>query len=77
MVQFGSIEQTTFSRASLRGWADLYAWQLDRASRTPLSRQIYMQVRSAVLSGALRAMARACPHRAPWHQNSAWRGHPW
>ena len=36
-----------------RGWADLYAWQLDRASRTPLTRQIYMQVRSAVLSGAL------------------------
>jgi hypothetical protein len=28
-------------------WGDLYAWQLDRASRTPLSRQIYMQVRSA------------------------------
>jgi GntR family transcriptional regulator / MocR family aminotransferase len=34
-----------------RGWADLYAWQLDRASRTPLTRQIYMQVRSAALSG--------------------------
>src|SRR5215831_12910470 len=41
-----------------QGWADLYAWQLDRASRTPLSRQIYMQVRSAVLSGALRAGTR-------------------
>src|ERR1700726_4702159 len=38
---------------TLRGWADLYAWQLDRASRTPLTRQIYMQVRSAVLSCAL------------------------
>jgi GntR family transcriptional regulator / MocR family aminotransferase len=36
-----------------RGWADLYAWQLDRGSCTPLTRQIYMQVRSAVLSGAL------------------------
>ena len=35
------------------GWADLYAWQLDRASRTSLTRQIYTQVRSAVLSGAL------------------------
>jgi hypothetical protein len=33
-----------------RGWADLYAWQLERGSRTPLTRQIYMQVRSAVLS---------------------------
>ena len=36
------------------GWADLYGWQLDRASRTPLTRQIYIQVRAAVLSGALR-----------------------
>ena len=44
--------------ASLHGWADLYAWQLDRGSRTPLSRQIYMQVRSAVLSGALAAGTR-------------------
>jgi len=41
-----------------RGWADLYAWQLDRANGRPLSRQIYMQVRSAVLSGALRAGTR-------------------
>lgn len=47
-----------------RGWADLYAWQLDRASRTPLSRQIYMQVRSAVLSGALRAGTRVPSSRA-------------
>jgi GntR family transcriptional regulator / MocR family aminotransferase len=35
------------------GWADLHAWRLDRASRTPLTRQIYIQVRSAVLSGVL------------------------
>jgi len=41
-----------------QGWADLYGWQLDRTSRTPLSRQIYMQVRSAVLSGVLRAGTR-------------------
>src|ERR1700758_4847995 len=47
-----------------QGWADLSAWQLDRASRTPLSRQIYMQVRSAVLSGALRAGTRVPSSRA-------------
>jgi GntR family transcriptional regulator/MocR family aminotransferase len=41
-----------------RGWADLYAWQLDRTSRTRLTRQIYMQVRSAVMSGALGPGAR-------------------
>src|SRR5436305_10254892 len=46
------------------GWADLYAWRLDRASRTPLTRQIYMQVRSAVLSGALRPGTRVPSSRA-------------
>jgi len=49
---------------TLSGWADLYAWQLDRASRTPLTRQIYMQVRSAVLSGALRPGTRMPSSRA-------------
>jgi GntR family transcriptional regulator/MocR family aminotransferase len=47
-----------------RGWADLYAWQLDRRNRTPLTRQIYMQVRSAVLSGALRPGTRVPSSRA-------------
>jgi GntR family transcriptional regulator/MocR family aminotransferase len=67
MVQFCSMEQTTF-KATLKppseGWAELYAWQLDRASRTPLSRQLYAQVRSAVLSGALRAGTRMPSSRA-------------
>jgi GntR family transcriptional regulator/MocR family aminotransferase len=49
---------------TLRGWADVYVWQLDRASRTPLTRQIYMQVRSAVLSGALRPGTRMPSSRA-------------
>src|SRR3984957_2973735 len=49
---------------TLPGWADLYAWQLDRASRTPLTRQIYMQVRAAVLSGALRPGTRMPSSRA-------------
>jgi GntR family transcriptional regulator/MocR family aminotransferase len=57
------MEQTT-SRTPAEGWADLYAWQLDRASRTPLARQIYMQVRVAVLSGALRAGTRVPSSRA-------------
>ena len=47
-----------------QGWADLYAWQLDPASRAPLSRQIYTQVRSAVLSGTLRAGTRVPSSRA-------------
>ena len=59
---------------TLRGWADLYVWQLDRASRTPLTRQIYMQVRSAVLSGALRAGTRVPSSRdSRRRQTGVWR----
>jgi GntR family transcriptional regulator/MocR family aminotransferase len=36
------------------GWADLYDWRLERNGGVPLFRQVYAQVRSAVLSGALR-----------------------
>ena len=67
MVQFCSMEQTTsttFRMPPSRGYADLHAWRLDRASRTPLSRQLYAQVRSAVLSGALRAGTRMPSTRA-------------
>ena len=35
------------------GWADLYAWDVDRASATPLFRQIYMQMRFAIVSRTL------------------------
>jgi GntR family transcriptional regulator / MocR family aminotransferase len=35
------------------GWGDLHDWQVDRRSAIPLFRQIYMQIRSAALAGAL------------------------
>jgi GntR family transcriptional regulator / MocR family aminotransferase len=35
------------------GWGKLFGWQVDRRSATPVVRQIYLQVRSAVLAGAL------------------------
>jgi GntR family transcriptional regulator / MocR family aminotransferase len=37
-----------------RSWANLYAWQLTRDGDAPLFRQIYRQLRSAILSQALR-----------------------
>ena len=37
-----------------QGWADLYAFQLERSGDTPLFRQIYAQTRSAILSRKLR-----------------------
>jgi GntR family transcriptional regulator / MocR family aminotransferase len=35
------------------GWSNFYGWRVERRSGTPLSRQIYMQVRGAVLNGVL------------------------
>jgi GntR family transcriptional regulator / MocR family aminotransferase len=37
-----------------RSWANLYAWQLARTGDAPLFRQIYLQLRSAILSQSLR-----------------------
>jgi GntR family transcriptional regulator/MocR family aminotransferase len=46
------------------GWADLHGWRLDRGGDVPLVRQIYGQVRSAVLSGTLRAGTKLPSSRA-------------
>src|SRR5215469_5103094 len=47
-----------------RGWADLYQWQLDRSTGTPVFRQIYIQIRAAVLSGVLRPATKLPSSRA-------------
>ena len=39
---------------SRQSWADFYAVEVDRAADAPVFRQIYLQLRSAILSGALR-----------------------
>ncbi|MGY8663684.1 PLP-dependent aminotransferase family protein [Bradyrhizobium sp. UFLA05-109] len=39
---------------SRQSWAELYAFEVDRAADTPVFRQIYLRLRSAILSGALR-----------------------
>ena len=38
---------------AVAGWADLYAWHVDRGTDTPLFRQVYVQIRSAILSRSL------------------------
>jgi GntR family transcriptional regulator/MocR family aminotransferase len=58
------IRHTTFPIAHLtfrktpvksrQGWAGLYAFEVDRAADAPVFRQVYLQLRSAILSGALR-----------------------
>jgi GntR family transcriptional regulator / MocR family aminotransferase len=39
--------------ARAAGWGELYAWQVDRGGGTPLFRQLYLQIRAAVLSRRL------------------------
>src|SRR5262245_42642797 len=53
-VHFLLIKQTTYAMARNNGWADLYAWHVDRASETPLFRQVYQAIRGAILSQTLR-----------------------
>jgi GntR family transcriptional regulator / MocR family aminotransferase len=39
---------------SRQSWAELYAFEVDRAGDAPVFRQIYLRLRSAILSGTLR-----------------------
>jgi GntR family transcriptional regulator / MocR family aminotransferase len=39
---------------SRQSWAELYAFEVDRAADAPVFRQLYLQLRSAILSGRLR-----------------------
>ena len=39
---------------SRQSWADLYAFEVIRESDTPLFRQVYLQLRAAILSRRLR-----------------------
>jgi GntR family transcriptional regulator/MocR family aminotransferase len=43
---------------SRHSWAQLYALEVNRAADAPVFRQIYQQLRSAILSGALRPAAK-------------------
>jgi len=49
---FRSFRKTAMK--SRPGWAALYAFEVDRAADAPVFRQVYLQLRSAILSGALR-----------------------
>ncbi|HUA53949.1 MAG TPA: PLP-dependent aminotransferase family protein [Candidatus Sulfotelmatobacter sp.] len=59
MVHFEKIRQTTSARAKRRrlrasGWAELTGWHVDRRDATPLFRQVYGQIRAAILASRLR-----------------------
>ena len=41
-----------------RSWADLSGWQIDRDSASPLFRQVYHQVQSAILAQSLQLLLR-------------------
>jgi GntR family transcriptional regulator / MocR family aminotransferase len=41
------------NRMRSAGWSSFYGWRVERRGGTPLSRQIYMQARGAVLNGVL------------------------
>jgi GntR family transcriptional regulator/MocR family aminotransferase len=43
---------------SRQSWAELYAFEVDRAADAPVFRQIYLQLRFAILSGTLRPAAK-------------------
>jgi GntR family transcriptional regulator / MocR family aminotransferase len=40
--------------ARTSGWAELYSWHVNRTSETPLFRQVYEEIRKAILSQTLR-----------------------
>jgi GntR family transcriptional regulator / MocR family aminotransferase len=63
------MRQTTFRAAGKRvrakaGWAALYAWQIERGSAVPIFRQVYGQMRSAILSRRLAPGAKLPSTRA-------------
>ena len=58
---------------SRQGWAKLYAFEVDRAADAPVFRQIYLQLRSAILSGTLRPGTKL-PSTRELAVNSVFRG---
>jgi GntR family transcriptional regulator / MocR family aminotransferase len=51
--RFVSRERRGGVKERRRSWASLYAWQLTRGGDAPLFRQIYLQIRAAILSQSL------------------------
>ena len=63
------MRQTTCRKRPARiraqaGWAALYAWQVERAAATPIFRQVYLQMRSAILGQRLSPGAKLPSTRA-------------
>ena len=54
MPRLGNPRLRKISVKRRKSWAELYAFEVDRAADVPVFRQIYQQLRSAILSRALR-----------------------
>ena len=68
-IHFATMRQTTSRKRPARiraraGWAALYAWQIERAAATPIFRQVYLQMRSAILGQQLSPGAKLPSTRA-------------
>src|SRR3954451_14806490 len=48
---------------SRKSWADLYAFEVNRPSRDPVFRQVYQQIRMAILTRRLRPGTKLRPTR--------------
>ena len=59
---------------SRQSWAELYAFEVDRAADAPVFRQIYLQLRSAILSGTNSSRDEAAIYTRTCSSNSAFRG---
>jgi GntR family transcriptional regulator / MocR family aminotransferase len=63
---FPGFLRAKMGRAAMRspGWTELHGWHVDRGIRTPLLRQVYLQIRSAVTAGVFAPGAKLPSSRA-------------
>lgn len=63
-TSFAKVRQQAAVHGNAHGWAGLFGWEIKRDSGTPVFRQVYLQIRLAILSGRLGAGTRLPSTRA-------------